>query len=125
MKPGRKLDSLIATKVMGFHSVGFHDGAGGPSGPWVYKGPAQSPYRRLPYYSTRIEDAWEIVEIMNMRGWKLELVYSEYFDENTGGADVTFVCKSQARGKFSTSNETIPYAICLAALKAMGVNYEE
>lgn len=76
----------------------------------------------LPCYSSDISAAWEVVEKMFSDDWKIDIEGSELFElasgYKNGGFDVKFSCKCQARGRFKESADTLPEAICLAALKA-------
>lgn len=94
MKVGRELDALIAEKVM--------DGTEGVDGIWKFP----TWYGTLPFYSTNIADAWLIMDkfgtVVQLTKW-------------SGGYD----CK--VAGVPTVTAETAPLSICLAALKAVGV----
>lgn len=104
MQASRELDALVAEKVMGLEPW--------PGKAGCFKAPIvlhyQTPKPCLPpEYSTDIAAAWQVVEKMQETcevsieqkgtGWKV------YFDAEWRGA------------------ETVPHAICLAALEAVGV----
>lgn len=108
MKPGRELDALIAEKVMGFdpnstdslRTLLYHSYPGG----------------HFPCYSTNIACAWEVVEKMSPRDDKFEI--SKY---KNGLYEATF---RYFEAEWSEA-ETAPHAICLAALKAVGIDLPE
>ena len=119
MKPGRELDALVAEKVMGYD----HGIAGCR---WCQKDITGSdPYpRRNPHfdhYSTDIKAAWEVVDKGHLYGdcirqWPRdgEMVWqigSPWWD--LGRRDGGFLVIAEA--------DTAAHAICLAALKAIGV----
>lgn len=103
MKAGRELDALVAEKVMGWNCElrechtrkVLHSEYGGP-----------------PHYSTDIADAWLVVEKIDQQvtvtkcadGWLVTI--DDYFCH--GGVEIMA--------------GTAPLAICLAALKAVGVD---
>lgn len=69
------------------------------------------------FYDTP-EDTWKIVDEMAKKGFDLELEY----DSHNGIVEVRFFGKDMAYGIYE---HTIPaMAICMAALKALGVNLE-
>lgn len=141
MKPGRELDALVAEKVMG---VCLHDLQSKPSvymqmkeknGPhdWTMFECAKChsrfmdkfiPY--LPNYSTSIADAWAVVEKMgrwNGFEFMIQTQDPEYckakyeagwYEPSYDGPE------SRAVGE----SDSAPHAICLAALKAVGVDLE-
>ncbi len=115
MKAGRELDALVAEKVMG----------------WVFQ-KATRPFEypgwslpngdfkniaELPPVSTNIAAAWQVVEKVR------ELTVS------LNNADGWECCFSTTNGSFLVAGDeefygrasTAPHAICLAALRAMGV----
>ena len=123
MKPGRELDILVAEKVMGFkikrktidceYLVEHSQGSA-----------------RLPDYSTDIAAAWEVMEKLKLVG--LEIGYDRYRNK--------WFCTNLAedfRYAFDLSesdfkdlmnddliailSDTAPHAICLAAIKIVGV----
>lgn len=114
---GRYLDALIAEKVMGLESLQLLDpkvaGYVYPDDVWPH----------IPDYSTDIAAAWEVVEKLTTSVYtsiELEPVahYKEYtaaisFEVDDGDA-VTIA------GPFYFTASSMPHAICLAALKAVG-----
>ena len=136
MKAGRNLDALVARMVVGWT---WDDVSA-----WA---PGRSRYARnlpgrewefLPHYSTDIAAAWEVVERLRSRGissghgfnWDLCIKvghsddsgwFVELFDLSSmgycGPADTTI----RWDGVDVRNAETASHAICLAALKAVGV----
>ena len=108
MNPGREMDALVAEKVMGW--VANHDNQpawytkdGQHTGNYIEdsEGGAWSP-------STDITAAWEVfvrVGISHLEAW-----------EEKDGWRLCLGDSVAIRGA-----ETVPHAICLAALKALGV----
>jgi len=93
MKAGRELDALVDKYVMGCSGVGS------------------------PFYSTRIEDAWKVVEKIQP-AW----VRIEPGEEKNWGADLAFDVHAQTGGYICrgyAEADTVPLAICLAALEAI------
>lgn len=133
MKPGRKLDELIAEKVMSWkwsekeHRVADPDGYSirklliPPGGEWVLKTYQLEPGMNsvnipVPGYSTDITAAWEVVEKLRHEHIDLQLhVFNSciraYFD------DLEWDDYSES--------DTASHAICLAALKAVGHKFND
>ncbi len=116
LKPGRKLDALIAEKVMGgirheVESVLSVDVSAASL--TLGKG------IEYPRYSTDIAAAWEVIEKILADDWAVEIHGSEFFVKGKGGFDVRFACKAGARGRFDASADTFTHAVCLAALMAV------
>lgn len=101
MKAGRELDALVAEKVFGYV---FADAF-------------------LAHYSTDIADAWQLIE----RHPHYVYVIRSNEDKYTGKwkEHMTWRCRFYAPEKFEIEADTAPLAICLAALKALGVEVEE
>lgn len=116
MKPGRELDALIAEKVMGekcFHRMGFTRE--------IFSDTAEckkcddmiemQEYEIQSHFkpSTEIKSAWEVVE--KLAAYRP----SKFVIEKCGAWLVKF-----DDGLF-TPGKTAPHAICLAALKTVGI----
>ena len=128
MKAGRELDALVAEKVMGWTWDGKT--AWSPTGSrlWMVR---KDPYWWLPYYSTDIAAAWEVVE-------KLVLLENCQLTRNTKGEwagenglyAVTRLCHDpigsigELKRVSLGEGETMPHAIALAALKTVGHKLE-
>lgn len=139
MNPGIELDKLIAEKIMGFEYCdltvtaehGLVIGPGflpGKKETSTYKGKIlinkDNPSLVMPSYSTSIADAWTVVE--KLQRWKFTLTWE--YDFGGGGRDpkpyasaiFNPVWEDQKEELFAEA-ETAPHAICLAALRALGV----
>ena len=135
MKAGRELDALIAEKVMGWVcKTKWVEGSGStclthfwykpgndiaPDGEGHTQG--MFPSGRvsgnrvadiIPHYSTSIEDAWLVVEEMRDKGFNCCLgIVKE-------GVSATFT-KLLSFKAYRPYGESMPHAICLAALKVV------
>ena len=92
MKPGPRLDALVTEKVMGF--------------------PQPRPY------STDIKSAWELVDKL-IRGTKQWFSLEQYSTGVT--AKFSIIGAGDLDCEFEADEITAPHAICMAALKAVGV----
>lgn len=121
MVAGREMDALIAQKVMGFKVI-KNDG----TFPEQWKGESHlikmkdGDLALVPYYSTKIEDAWLVVEKMIKDGYGISF---EYADENwvfsfREPIPVILSLWEEVR------EESAPHAICKGALIAYGVLQE-
>ena len=124
MKASRELDALVAEKVMEWEwhwlpsGYWLHDRPKGISG--AYRKSHESPVEvmNVPKYSVGIAAAWQVIEKWDEQGWDWEIT--------TG--------KNNIHVWVLTDNERVfahrgiapeaPLAICLAALKACGVELE-
>lgn len=136
MKPGRELDALVADQVMGLKRTVRIKGTVETTtiytdSPYFNDGVSEDDmmkYYCLPlHYSTSIADAWQVVEKLQCQGhdWKWFLLL-EY--DNVETWDCAFHKNSKSDGgdpDIWATADTAPHAICLAALKAMGVTDEE
>lgn len=112
MKAGRELDALVAEKVMGWKLSNATDGTeywdNGKfcGGIW--------PKEWNP--STNIADAWNVVEKMKSKDYLFSL-------KNIVKGTFTFSLTDWGGNcsTYAAEAETAPLAICLAALKAVGV----
>jgi hypothetical protein len=114
-----ELDALVATHVLGwtevapFKQVHAHD----PILQGVRPGVIASPYTGykprvpVPNYSRDIAAAWEVLEKVRGPGVEVRLF--------SGGWKAGWTCEVGSLA--STTRETAPLAICLAALEAVGV----
>jgi hypothetical protein len=127
MKIGRELDALVAEKILGC-KVGRHarlrTDAGEPDYICECDGyPHQHPWiddtRYLPDYSSDMSAAWEIIE-------KLKERFDGQF--SFSGGEWTFLLGTLdaggdlQNGAVYASSASAPHAICLAALKALGID---
>ncbi len=114
MKPGRELDELIAEKVMNLKCKGGHE----TDDYELYKFPC--PLCAPKNYSTNIGIAWEVVEKLDTN---IEL--STMFKQEPKAVFISMLSPSLGVtfGEpiwVEVIGETLPHAICLAALKAVG-----
>lgn len=101
MEAGRELDALIAKEVFGIEKP--LPGDAGILIPWE---------AQLKHYSTRIQDAWLVVEKLNQDNACNLRWY------NPEGMTSVFSVAFGFGKKVGAEGETMPHAICLAALKA-------
>ena len=136
MKPGRELDALVAEKVMGWKNcnpVATWDRweYGDPGDDWTdvenewCRGYGVSPYNKyfmipFPRYSVNIADAWAVVEKMQASGFH----YLLFCSHESGLSAATFYLGPADGSDDVKSSMYAPHAICLAALKAVGVDLE-
>lgn len=127
MNPGRELDALVAENVLGYtRSNVYKDENGEPwmLGPKPY-GHIPFPARELSKFSTDIAAAWSVLEKLidranNDKDFKDKGPW--HVKQNLLGGWAVFLGD---RGGIIVSCETVPHAICLAALKAVGVELVE
>ena len=118
---GRELDALVAEKVMGW-TRGLRYGNG--NGEWIEPGRENDAHKRTwdttPCFSTDIAAAWQVVERMEADGWGHKHLFHSPGAEDPGYY-WTFMKPGKGIRSMSESHaETLPLAICLAALKAVG-----
>ncbi|MCC2250048.1 hypothetical protein JUJ52_08720 [Virgibacillus sp. AGTR] len=99
----RKIDQLVAEKVMGFE---------------VRNGQRAEDGKRfgIPSYSQKIEDAWQVVEKLDR---KYEFELTRFEDEDKWYCDLTNW--NDDLRSIRSVEKTAPLAICKAALKTVGV----
>lgn len=122
MQAGRELDALVATRVMG--SVVSQDPIWQKvyeqPDAWVETSPSRQLRRTLQPYSTDIAVAWGVVEKM------ISTLFPPWDDDPPEyGTPHVYWCDDKWCAVFAydciRSAATAPHAICLAALKAVGV----
>lgn len=148
MKPGRELDALVAEKVMdwkrngtwlnkGSISIMLPGTIGGPSS-WEEWSAVENGAPSLPSYSTDIAAAFGIIDYLvglegyNDKPWvvNIETCIGTHIKE-LGKWTRTWICLFQdsdsdsQRKSISVEASTLPLAICLAALKAVGVDVDD
>jgi hypothetical protein len=78
----------------------------------------------LPHYSTDIAAAWKVVEAMRAAGYSVSIGYY------ANGCDVGITARNSRAGweavrpVYGGHADTAPRAICIAALRAKGVNVD-
>jgi hypothetical protein len=132
MKPGRELDALVAEKVMGWRL----EERGYVATFWVDENgkvkraaePCSIDFCSCEVFSpsTDISDAWKVVEKLGIIpnsfyiGYKTDKngkkIYRAFFQKENPITTLIYTYEADA--------ETAPLAICLAALKAVGVEVE-
>ncbi len=115
MKSGKELDALIAQKVLGWKSLKRRWSNGAHSGVldyWVDENGTEMG-SVLPKFSSDIEAAWEIVEVLECvqftLNWRQNWEWEAHFailDPKTQDPDI-----------YEGTGESAPLAICLCALK--------
>jgi hypothetical protein len=123
MKPGRELDALVAEKVMGWEPWPSQIGSDrwkGPDGEPRYTWIEARAFAGLMEWrpSTSISNAWEVVEKL-----LTQLGQQDFHIEHLEGMGWSVAtCHEDTGWKGWITADTAPHAICLAALKAVGVN---
>lgn len=126
LKAGRELDALIAEKVMGWQEVRVgvgDDGIEGLMGVPDSPDPWRSAYW-VPAYSIDIAHAWQVVEKL-----RADCVFANIGpDPSEGGGYNCQFHWGEGEDDFDigvvdAEAPTAPHAICLAALKAVGVSH--
>lgn len=123
----RAIDKLIAEQVFGripcneWHFLNL--GSSGIRG-WTNNRQHDSekhncyPQGQQPNYSTDIAAAWKVVERLTSTGFSISLVVL------TSAAHASFYIPNTRYSVYAASSDTAPMAICLAALKAVGVDVD-
>ena len=121
MAPGRELDLLVAEKIFK-HPLAPHPFTGEI---FIKYGEGYA-LSQIPEYSTDIAEAWQVVEKIKefkVYDWmQVPLTIAVYSD----GCHVGWVDDSMddfANWHHEVTADTAPHAICLAALKAYGVEF--
>ena len=102
MSPGRELDALVAEKVMGGRRMRTTDAR--------YYWNGLNTNGELPAYSTDIAAAWTVVERLGDK--------FNFIGKCADGWNAVLFYDGNSHGEIAPS---APHAICLAALKAVGV----
>lgn len=118
MQPGeiipREIDRLIAERMMGWTNLSLAGTRFGTT-------PQGRVHRIVPQYSTDISAAWEVVEQLRLLGYQGGIDWAR----PEPGYECAFWSSSiSPYEKQSSRAETAPMAICLAALKVIGVSIE-
>jgi hypothetical protein len=106
MKPDHKIDALVAERVMGFEKTFKHP----VQGQLFHIGGSSFSF----HPSTSIDDAWAVVSLMRAKGHHIEMHVYEQSSE----------CMIYTPGRntyYSVTQDLMPAAICLAALRASGI----
>lgn len=126
MNAGRGLDALIAEKVMGLRlDYEFSEEMGAPAVPELRD--QYDEWGVLPNYSTDMACAWQVVTHMTRKDRARE--ESDLYFKLTYAWDDDYGCWASFDWKgvadthplYQGHADTAPHAICLAALRAVGV----
>lgn len=121
MNPGRELDALVAKKVFG-HTVIDYNQIGRAD---KHSKNDDGSLTLVPQYSKHIAAAWMVVEKLNESGFGYCIEKSPVVEGTTAWfvpkqiLPEGHVCTEDIVHISHTSN-SVPHAICLAALKAVG-----
>ena len=121
MDRNREIDKLVAKKVMGL----IPNGVGGWSPHDNRTGVTIDTNWPLSPYTTDIAAAWQVVEKMRRDGWRVTIHSLKFPARETElwevwlHEELKFAARGAARG------QSVAEAICLAALKAVGVEVKE
>jgi hypothetical protein len=112
MEELRALDALVAEKVMGWSEI--VDGWGLRPIEQRQHG-RESIKERVPLYSLNIASAMEVVERMRKQGWSFACTLYE------GKLPYASFCRGTAASSKNAEADSLPEAICRAALAAIEV----
>lgn len=107
----REIDRLIAERVMGWTDLSVTGNRFGTT-------PEGKPHRIIPQYSTEISAAWEVIEKLRFLGYQGGIDWAR----PEAGYECSFGSSLPPDQRPSSQAETAPLAICLAALKVMGIS---
>ncbi len=116
----RELDALVAEHVMGWRSVSKPKEAPDPKDLEDYFGIAEGACWLVPHYSTDIAAAWQVVEKIYADGHGWMLVEKDGKREYRAYRPT----KSPNFAWWGARSSTPEQSICLAALRARGVEVE-
>jgi hypothetical protein len=105
----RKIDALVAEKVMGWTRA--------PHG-FLHEGVT---FQVCPNYSTNIQDAWAVLDELHSKGFGWCIEQAPSMTESTCWLVAEGIHAVEKHAKASVTAVSPPMAICLAALKACGV----
>lgn len=127
IRASRELDALVAEKVMGC-KVTVLDSESGlfdcGCGAWEHQGSYfdegdEEEWSSLARYSTDIAAAWKVVAAMQAKNWAWII---DNMQDYLGSWQAHFEYETSV---VTAESENVCEAICLAALKAVGVSEEE
>lgn len=120
----RERDAMVHQHVFGFDMVGFVTPKGYARNSWVKEEENRTTWIDVPEYSTDISAAWEIVERLDAQ--RIRLSMSRFYNGIITGVPTCWgVDFSGDDAEWcGTEAQTAPEAICIAALKAVGVEVE-
>jgi hypothetical protein len=113
LEAGPELDAIIAEKVMGWEPGKIENGLA----LW-WETDQGTKYPHDAPFSTDISSAWEVVEFLRKEGFDFDS-FSSSTRIQAGWSDVVFMSQLD---EFSARAETLPLAVCRAALLAVKGN---
>lgn len=118
----REIDAAIAEKIMGWYSLKESTNTFGNTTYYglTFQDDARGGYE-IPYYSSSISAGLEVVEKMRELGWYFEGANHE---PDAIGPWLASFTTNDATDSIDVVGSSLPYCICLAALKALGVTVE-
>jgi hypothetical protein len=122
VKPGRELDALVAEKVMGWVGVAKRRQVMNMGETIVLKGLPRNDADALievPRYSTRIDDAWRVVEHLATGGLWLDSLEGKWEEMWRCTFGQHALEPGYGQRYHQGTADTAPHAICLAALAAV------
>lgn len=128
MKAGRDLDALIAEKVTNLPNIHIVTGNHHHANGLVYGKHLLTGYpESVPFYSTDIAAAWKVVEKIPMT---VHAPGASYAHGEYANSDDAWLAEARMPGieyynTVTSKGQTSPEAICLAALKTLGIDYDE
>ena len=117
----RKIDHLIATKVLGweYHEAIYTWGELFSLAKYVTKDGREILTHDLPHFSTNLLDAWKVVEKLKIA------VIPQIGNPPKNMQYLAEIDKRPLGGYYEAFAETAPLAICLVALKSVGIEVNE
>lgn len=124
MEAGRELDALVGEKVMGFTlDYEFEEITNAPNVKELRS--KDDEWGILPNYSTDIAAAWQVVEMFRRGVAGHVAAYIEmHVSDAVRGNDCSCSISAPDLAEVVAFANEMPLAICLAALKAVGVDVE-
>lgn len=122
MKPGRELDALIATKVMGFEHVrktnpfDYFNEEKGKLHDWIFL--PDNIVKILPNYSTDIASSWLVVDKLEEKRIAISFTKLPNHDFTEWTCIVT--AKFPDKPGHLWESDSFQYSVCIVALHAVG-----
>lgn len=129
MNAGRELDTLVAVKVMGWSKTTELWNRGLTESVLAGLHPESKLPEKVPFYSTDISAAWRVVDFLRSKKMLLDIQEGENNDGPFFQVEINQFNVSKSRGGYwdtvvdSTDGDSIPHAICLAALRSVGIEF--